>query len=128
MLAFLREKFAAYPWLKTAGDLPVVGMGGAIRSLARIDRRRKGYLPDRTHDYVMTREDVKEILEHLAGMDAGERRSVPGLSAERTDIIVAGLVWSAMMQEGSLTPSSPREQDCDLVCSLSTFSPRPVTP
>ncbi|NLV91993.1 MAG: Ppx/GppA family phosphatase [Firmicutes bacterium] len=101
MLAFLREKFAAYPWLKTAGDLPVVGMGGAIRSLARIDRRRKGYLPDRTHDYVMTRQDVKEILEHLAGMDAGERRSVPGLSAERTDIIVAGvgLVY-AMMQEG----------------------------
>ena len=97
----LREKFAAHPWLKTAGDLPVVGMGGAIRSLARINRRRKGYLPDRTHDYVMTRQDVKEILEHLAGMDAGERRSVPGLSAERTDIIVAGvgLVY-AMMQEG----------------------------
>ncbi len=101
MVEFLRQKFSSYPWIKSAQGLPVVGMGGTLRSLSRIDRKRKNYRPDRTQDYVLQKKDVKEILLQLAAMDANERKAVPGVSEDRADIIVAGIsIVYALMEEG----------------------------
>lgn len=103
MVTFLRQKYAAFPWLKSVQGLPLVGMGGTIRSLSRIDRRRKQYLPDRTQGYVLSKDDVRQILQYLAGMDVTRRKAVPGLSADRADIIVAGIALVyALMEEAQL--------------------------
>lgn len=100
LITFLREKYAAFPWLKAAKENVLVGMGGTVRSLSRIHRRRIRYMPDRTHGYVMTRQDVWEVLRDLSKASVDERRKVPGLSADRADIIVAGisLVYALMLE------------------------------
>lgn len=100
LIGFLRQKYGAFPWLKTSKENVLVGMGGAVRSLSRIHRRRRHYMPDRTHGYVMTRQDVWEVLQDLGKMSVDERRMVPGLSEDRADIIVAGisLVYALMVE------------------------------
>ena len=55
------------------------------------------------------RDEVQQLLETLAGMSLEERREVPGLRAERADIIVAGLTVIAellrMLRAGCVTVS-----------------------
>jgi exopolyphosphatase/guanosine-5'-triphosphate,3'-diphosphate pyrophosphatase len=74
----------------------IIGSGGTFTNLASIHLARRGMLAARNvHATVVPREDVEHILDALATMSADERRSVPGLNPERSDIIVAGLAVAA---------------------------------
>ncbi|NMB12549.1 MAG: Ppx/GppA family phosphatase [Firmicutes bacterium] len=86
---FLGAEFAKLDWLSSYG--PIVALGGTARTLARIDRQRRGYKPDITHGYEMQSEAVQEICGRLANLDLQGRMRVPGMSLERADVIVAGI-------------------------------------
>ncbi|NLJ79794.1 MAG: Ppx/GppA family phosphatase [Firmicutes bacterium] len=88
--AFLAESFAGIPWLQ--GQTNVVGVGGTLRSLARVYRGRIKYLPDITDGLEIPVEKVEEILASLAQMNLEQRRNVPGLEKARADLSVAGIV------------------------------------
>jgi len=68
----------------------LVGMGGTIRNLAKVQQKREGYPVDLLHGYVLKREALEEITDELLQKSAAERAEVPGLSADRADIIPAG--------------------------------------
>jgi exopolyphosphatase/guanosine-5'-triphosphate,3'-diphosphate pyrophosphatase len=72
-----------------AGDV-LVGTGGTVRNLAKVDRRAHGYPITRVHGYTLARRRVREITELLAARRQRKRDSVPGLSDERGDSIVGG--------------------------------------
>ena len=77
------------PSFAAAGTL--VGLGGTVRTLARIERAARGLrngLPAAT----VSRSAVAAIRERLEPMPLRRRRAVKGLKAERADIIVAGVV------------------------------------
>jgi exopolyphosphatase/guanosine-5'-triphosphate,3'-diphosphate pyrophosphatase len=68
----------------------LVGTGGTIRNLAKIDRE-SGYYPiPRIHGYVLTRERVADISATLRSRRSARRRLTPGLNADRADSIVGG--------------------------------------
>jgi len=70
----------------------VIGSGGTFTNLAGIYLSRQGMFSARSvHGTVIPRVEVEHILDVLAEMDDEERRSVPGLNADRADIIVAGI-------------------------------------
>ena len=70
----------------------VIGSGGTFTNLAGIHLARQGILSAKSvHGTVIPREDVEHIVEWLAAMTDEERRSTPGLNADRADIIVAGI-------------------------------------
>jgi exopolyphosphatase/guanosine-5'-triphosphate,3'-diphosphate pyrophosphatase len=71
-------------------DEVLVGTGGSIRNLAKIDRRRRQYPITRVHGYVLARKRLQGIADLLAGRRMDRRQSVPGLSGERGDSIVGG--------------------------------------
>ena len=76
---------------KTLTPHLLIGSGGTFTTLAEIvmaDKRQSG-LPLR--GYEITHADVHHVLDRLRKMSAKARRSVPGLSADRADIIVAGV-------------------------------------
>ncbi|WP_261811041.1 exopolyphosphatase [Levilactobacillus humaensis] len=80
-------------WLREATNLPVIGLGGANRTLAKINRRRKNFLNfEDVHGYKLTADDVYATLTQLLGLDLAGRKKVPGLSKDRADIIVGGLI------------------------------------
>jgi exopolyphosphatase/guanosine-5'-triphosphate,3'-diphosphate pyrophosphatase len=74
-----------------AGDR-LVGTGGTIRNLARIDQQARGYPIGRTHGYELSVEALSEILDRLARTAEKRRDETAGLSAERADSIVGGAV------------------------------------
>jgi exopolyphosphatase / guanosine-5'-triphosphate,3'-diphosphate pyrophosphatase len=74
----------------------IFGSGGTFTNAARIAAARdQGKVPEATHGSELTLGQLERVLEWLTAMKLEERRTVPGLNAERADIIVAGLAVAA---------------------------------
>ncbi len=86
--------------LKPLGpDEQLVGTGGTLRNLAKIDQRASGYPIPRLHGYVLARRRVHDIVGALAGERMKKRARVPGLNADRRDSVVGGgLVVEALLE------------------------------
>jgi exopolyphosphatase/guanosine-5'-triphosphate,3'-diphosphate pyrophosphatase len=69
----------------------LVGSGGTITSIAAMVMagRRERY--DSVHGYELLRSEVVHLLAMLLRKSDKERRSLPGLSPDRSDIIIAGV-------------------------------------
>ncbi|WP_457638174.1 Ppx/GppA phosphatase family protein [Oceanithermus sp.] len=82
------------------GDAAVlVGMGGTVRNLARAVRRQQRYPLEQLHSYSLRAEDLEALVERLQGLSAAKRKRVAGISADRSDVIVAGaLVWREVLR------------------------------
>ena len=70
----------------------LVGTGGTVRNLAKIDRRRRSYTFSRLHGYELTNQRLAAIIKDLASKERGKRRKAPGLNPARADSIVGGAV------------------------------------
>lgn len=70
----------------------LVGTGGTIRNLAKIDRRPLNYPIRRLHGYVLEATSLDDIVRRLAGESLHNRAGVPGLNPDRADSIVGGAV------------------------------------
>jgi len=81
---------AGVPALRPGEEL--VGTGGTVRNLAKIDAKARRYPISRVHGYVLTREAAHGVTTTLAGRRLEKRERIPGLSGERGDSIVGGAV------------------------------------
>jgi len=70
----------------------LVGTGGTLRNLAKIDRQARKYPIGELHGYELTVDRLDEVVELLASTKLKRRDELPGLSAERADSIVGGAV------------------------------------
>jgi exopolyphosphatase / guanosine-5'-triphosphate,3'-diphosphate pyrophosphatase len=85
--------------------LPLVGMGGTIRNLARIDQLRRKYPTNLLHGYVLERAALDQIVADLGAKSKAERRDIKGLSQERVDVIAAAAI---VVQTIMALSSSPK--------------------
>jgi len=82
--------------LEKAGVSPLeagetlVGTGGTIRNLAKIERRTRQYPVTRLHGYVLTRKRLRAVVEEIAATKLKKRDEIPGLNDDRGDSIVGG--------------------------------------
>lgn len=84
-------------WITDGGR--VVAMGGAVRTLAAMAQKASGYPLGEVHGYLLTRPALRELIERMTALPRGERRRIPGLKADRADIMLAGaVVMDALMQ------------------------------
>jgi exopolyphosphatase/guanosine-5'-triphosphate,3'-diphosphate pyrophosphatase len=74
-----------------AGMQCLVGSGGTVTSIAAMvtASRRERY--DSIHGYELLRSEVVHLLAMLLRKSDKERRSIPGLNPDRSDIIIAGV-------------------------------------
>lgn len=86
---YVNQQLAQITWLRNL-KLPAVGIGGTARNIAKIDQKRKNYPFSKVHNYRLGRLSFNEIWQMLAATTIQQRKKVPGLSAERADIIIAG--------------------------------------
>ena len=76
-----------------AEEVPLIGMGGTLRNLAKIQIDRDDHSGDLVHHYVLSKDDLEDITEDLLDMEVEEiRDDVSGLKSDRADIITAGAV------------------------------------
>ena len=70
----------------------VIGSGGTFTNLAGMHLWRQGMFTAKSvHGTVISRVDVEHLLDWLVEMSPEERAGVPGLNADRADIIVGGV-------------------------------------
>ena len=62
---FMQKELGSIPWLKKAKGLPLVGTGGTIRTIAKIDQRRKKYPFPKLHNYRMGAISYSEIWKEM---------------------------------------------------------------
>lgn len=92
---------ARVPQLKPKERL--VGTGGTIRNLAKLDRRQRIYPLGRLHGYSMTHGRVANLSARIASRKLAARAEMPGLNADRGDSIVGGVLCldAAMTEVGA---------------------------
>ncbi|NHN31555.1 Ppx/GppA phosphatase family protein [Paenibacillus agricola] len=83
---------AEEPWIGQNPDLPLIGMGGTIRSLCKISQKRRKYSLPLTHNYKIDTDEMDMLMKWLPSLSAEKRKKVDGLSKDRHDIIVPGII------------------------------------
>jgi exopolyphosphatase/guanosine-5'-triphosphate,3'-diphosphate pyrophosphatase len=77
----------------------LVGTGGTVRNLAKIDRRSRSYPITRLHGYVLERRRIRDIVSRLAVRRLKSRSGVAGLNDDRGDSIVGGALAIQILVE-----------------------------
>lgn len=84
-------------WIRPRQDGTLIGLGGTVRAVAKMDRRQRGYPLDATHNYTLAPDFCRVCRDRLTALPARERGRLPGLSADRADLMAAGtaiLAWA----------------------------------
>ena len=87
--AFVMNRLAQYPWLKQS-NLPLIGVGGTARTVAKIIQRAKKYPATKIHNYSYPIQTFRSFFNKLCLTNLEQRKKISGLSTERSDIILAG--------------------------------------
>ncbi len=90
LCGFIDRQLRKAPWLEGL-SLPLVGIGGTARNIAKMDQSRKNYPFSKIHNYRMGPIALEDLFRLITGASLAQRRRMPGLSSERGDIIVAGI-------------------------------------
>ena len=88
----VRRRLAQARVRRLVEDGRLVGTGGTLRNLAKIDREARRYPIASLHGYELPCDRLTDIVDLLASMKEKHRDRLPGLSAERADSIVGGAV------------------------------------
>lgn len=86
----VKKTIKEHAWLRNV-KLPLLGIGGTARNIAKMDQRKLSYPITKLHNYEIPYHRFHEILEEVKGKTLEERKKISGLSSERADIIIAGL-------------------------------------
>ncbi|MEB3100533.1 Ppx/GppA phosphatase family protein [Ferviditalea candida] len=81
-----------HPWIVEHSGLPLVGVGGTVRSICKMDQKMKKYSYDHMHNYNMAPKDIAYLQNLLPPMPLDQRKRVEGLKKERVDIIGPGII------------------------------------
>lgn len=90
LCGFIDRQLAKAPWLETMA-LPLIGIGGTARNIAKMDQARKNYPFPKVHNYRMGPIALEDLFRIITGTNLVQRKRMAGLSSERGDIIVAGI-------------------------------------
>lgn len=96
------DAFQDITWLQSAPGRVLVGIGGTVRNLARIDQKRRNYPLERLHGYVLTYKALDSIVTMLRKESLAGREAIPGLNRDRADVILAGaVILQHLMTQGN---------------------------
>jgi len=95
--AEIEQHLANVDWLKKKSG-PLVGLGGTIRNLARVEAARQAYPLNPLHGFRLNRASVEKSVELFRELSLTDRQKIPGLRSDRADIILPGaMVIRAIM-------------------------------
>ena len=89
---YLESIFKDLLWMKEKDIGCIIGLGGALRNISKIHRKKTKYSVDIVHNYSMSIHDFLEIFESLKTMDLISRKKVAGMSSKRADIIMGAFL------------------------------------
>lgn len=104
-LSFLQDTLKEIPWLNREDRLPILGLGGTLRSLGRVAQQKYTFEYSSLHNLHLSPEKALETIDEVVTRNYQERINTPGMDPDRGDIIVGGLLpFQALLQH--LQPSN----------------------
>jgi exopolyphosphatase/guanosine-5'-triphosphate,3'-diphosphate pyrophosphatase len=88
----LKTSMRAHTWMYDHPHLPCIGLGGTVRSVCKIDQRHHHYSLPHMHQYALSPADISYWLHHIQPLSIESRKRIDGLTKDRLDIILSGLV------------------------------------
>lgn len=85
---YVASKYQEVSWLKEGKDLPLIGIGGSIRTIGKIQKKKDDYPLSAIHNYYIDRNDVDELFQEVSSTSQKKRENIGGLSKDRADIFV----------------------------------------
>ena len=100
---YVKKHLDTLEWLKPLKGYPVVGLGGTIRTLAKMNKYKIGYPLDSLHNYQMRDDEVEAHYHQVTRGTLAEIRLIPGVNKDRSDIVAAGVtpLWALMKNIGA---------------------------
>ena len=95
MIKAIRKAIEEQPWLKNT-KMPLLGIGGTARNIAKMDQRKLSYPITKLHNYEIPYHRFTELLDEVRSKPLAQRKKINGLSSERADIIIAGITKTLM--------------------------------
>lgn len=89
---FVRKAYKDVPWLKDAKGLPVVGLGGSLRSVAKVHRGKDPLSNVSLHNYRMPGKELEALLTDIVNTPPDKVSYLPGIGKDRADIIAGGVL------------------------------------
>ncbi|MBC2857300.1 Ppx/GppA family phosphatase [Cetobacterium sp. 2A] len=89
---FVKNELNKIPWLKNIEGLPLIGVGGVVRSVANVHLNMTKYPLQILHNYKMTSGDVLEVLKNIKDLDYKQKCNLQGLSKSRADLFSGATV------------------------------------
>ena len=90
--SMVMERFNKIPWLRYATRVPIVLLGGANRTLARMTYAHRRQHGNSFHGYRLSSKGVYGTYRELLNRNLAQRKKMPGLEADRADIIIGGML------------------------------------
>ncbi len=78
-------------YIKDKGIKKLVGIGGTITSLSAMNQELEIYSMEKIHNSLISKDDIKLILQNLKKMTLSDKKNLKGLQVKRADIITAGV-------------------------------------
>lgn len=92
-MTYVNEALNNVWWLRHSANLPIIAVGGSNRTLAKINQRwRQPGEAEVMRGYHLSRQVVNQLFTRLVGEPLATRKQIAGLSKERADTIVGGLL------------------------------------
>lgn len=88
----IKSIYKEISWLKHLKDSPIIGLGGVIRTLGKVDRARNGYPLENLHNYRLHESEVAEICAQIFDSPQKDLENIQGISKRRADIIALGIL------------------------------------
>lgn len=89
---YVREHYKKIPWLDQCRDLPLIGVGGTIRNLAKVHSLLTDYPLLLLHDYRLGGEGVSKVYREVKNLTYEDKLALPGLAASRADIFTGAVL------------------------------------
>lgn len=95
----IKAHFKEIPWLKNLKGIPVVGLGGVIRTLAKVDRYQNNLQALYLHNYRIPRKYCDRLFQKILTTEPSELGKVSGVNKKRADIMAGGILPIKMIME-----------------------------
>ncbi len=88
--AWISSLFSDVKWLSNVKDVPIIGLGGTLRALAKYDCNDKTQQLIESHKISSNRIDF--LFNRILNSSIDERKDMAGIGKDRADIMVGGLI------------------------------------
>jgi exopolyphosphatase/guanosine-5'-triphosphate,3'-diphosphate pyrophosphatase len=96
---FIKKAYKEVLWLKETKGLPIIGLGGSLRTVAKAHRGRQEVSSISLHNYRMTKDELMAVLGDLIKTPPDKVSDLPGVGKDRSDIIAGGVLPLKVLME-----------------------------